>query len=195
MENRILVVDDDRDVCGVLTRNLRNEGYNASFSNTGYGGIEEVKNGNYDLVFLDLKLPDMDGAEVLKRIRSFNKDIVVVVLTGYPSLDTAIETLKCHASDYILKPFKVSHLKHVIEKELLKKSVKEEFGIMEITDIGPKIKELRKKNKISLDVLAEKTNLSKSFLSEVERKKKFPRLSTLQSIARNLGVNVYLFFK
>ena len=69
------------------------------------------------------------------------------------------------------------------------------LGITQINDVGKRINFLRKKQKMSLDVLADKTNLSKSFLSEVERQKKFPRLSTLQNIADQLGVVVSLILK
>lgn len=195
MKNKILIIDDDKDVCKTLTNNLSEEGYRTRFVFNGLDGVAKVKKEEYDLIILDLKLPDIYGTEVLKRIRSFNKEVVIIILTAYPSIETAIETLKNRASDYILKPFDINHLRVVIKRELVKRSTKEELRLTEITDIGRRIKELRKNKELTLDALAERTKLSKSFLSELERQKKFPRLDTLQTIARELGVSVYFFFK
>lgn len=194
MGNNILIIDNDKDICSVLERNLATEGYRTATAFNGFDGISKLKRDKYDLVILDLKLPDIYGTEVLKEIRSFNKSVAIVVLTGYPTIETAVETLKNHASDYIRKPFEVRHLKSVIQKELLRKSAQEKLGITDISGLGQKIKKLRKINEMSLDDLAAKTQLSKSFLSEVERKKKYPRLSTLQNIAEKLGVNIYFLF-
>lgn len=195
MQNSVLIIDDDRDVCNVLMNILTGEGYQTYSVCSGTEGLEKIKKKKYDLIILDLKLPDISGTEVLRQIRNFDKDVSVIILTGYPEVDTAIAAFKNHAVDYIKKPFKVSNLRAVIQKELRKKSIKQDPGITEIKNVGIKIKSLRKKNEMSLGTLAEKTRLSKSFLSELERKKKFPRLSTLQTIAQELGVNVNLFFK
>jgi len=195
MKHRILVIDDDKDICKFLKDNLAEEGYKTSYALNGLEGIERVKKEEYDLIILDLRLPDIYGTEVLKEIRSFNKQVVVIILTAYPSINTAIETFKNRVSDYILKPFDINHLRTVIQRELVNKSAKEELRLTEITSVGRRIRELRRNKKLSLDTLARRTKLSKSFLSELERKKKFPRLNTLQTIARDLGVSVYFFFK
>ncbi len=195
METKILIIDDDRDVCTVLTRNLSEDGYQVQNAYNGIEGIKKVREGKYNLIILDMKLPDMDGIDVLKEIQNIDEEAAIIVLTGYPAVETAVETLKNKAIDYIVKPYKINHLRAIIQKELLRKSAEKEFGVIELSSIGKRIKRLRKMNDMSLDVLAKKTKLSKSFLSEVERKKKFPRLSTLETIAKNLGVSVSLIFK
>jgi DNA-binding response OmpR family regulator len=194
-KSRILVIDDDRDVCKVLGDNLAEDGYETATALTGAEGIEKAKNGRFDLIILDLKLPDQSGVDVLKRIRGYDKDALIVILTGYPSLETAIETLKNSAADYILKPFNVSHLRGVVQRELANKREKAAMDLTEVREVGERIRKLRKNRGMSLGALAEKSTLSKSYLSELERKKKSPGIDTLMSISQELNVSVYFFFK
>jgi DNA-binding NtrC family response regulator len=194
-KNNILIIDDDKDVCEMLKKNLTYEGYRVQAVETGRLGVKEVKNGKYDVVILDLKLPDISGEEVLEEIVNIDSHISVIILTAYPSVETAVNTMKNSAVDYIAKPFKVTQLKRLLEKHILKKATSKEYGIKDIEEVGMRLHTIRKKRQISLDVLAKRTNLSKSFLSEVERKKKFPRLSTLKTIARELDVDLSLVFK
>ena len=137
----ILIIDDDKDVCEVLKNNLSLEGFNAYSACGGFEGIEKFRAGKFDLVILDLKLPDINGVDVLSEIRDFDKDIIVIILTGYPTVDTAVKTLKNNATDYISKPFEVSHLMMVIQRELLKKNTEREYGVADIANIGKRIKE------------------------------------------------------
>lgn len=192
---KILVIDDDPDVCKVLGENLSDQGFHPSTALSGGDGIERARGEKYDLVILDLKLPDMAGIEVLRKIRSFDKDVVIVVLTGYPTVETAIETLKSSAADYLLKPFDVNHLISVIHRELAGRKAKAEMDLTEVLDVGERIRKLRRSKGMSLAALSEKASLSKSYLSELERRKKSPGVDTLLSIARGLGVSVYFFFK
>jgi len=194
--HEILVIDDDRDVCEVLVKNLVSLGYKADSTFSGQEGIERIKKGSFDLIILDLKLPDLYGTEVLKEIRKFNKEVVIIILTAYPSVETAIETLKNNqASDFICKPFSIDHLRIVIESQLEHRKVKKDLILTGRADIGREIKEVRINKNLSLDMLARKTGLSKSFLSELERGKKYPRLDTLEKIAHVLEVNVNFFFR
>ena len=194
-KNNILVIDDDKDVCEMLVKNLTYEGYRVETASTGNDGIKEIKRGKYDVVILDLRLPDIPGEEVLKKIKEIDAHVSVIILTAYPSVETAVHTMKNDAIDYIPKPFQVAQLKRLLDKHLLKKATSKEYGIRDIEDVGRRLHTIRKKRHMSLDILAEKTNLSKSFLSEVERRKKFPRLSTLKNIAKELGVDISLIFK
>ncbi|MFH1338669.1 MAG: response regulator [Candidatus Omnitrophota bacterium] len=195
-KRKILVIDDDRDVCEVLLKNLVSFGYDADSAFSGQEGIEKTKQGGYDLIILDLKLPDLYGTEVLKEIRKFNKDVVIIILTAYPSVETAIETLKNNqAADFIYKPFNIDHLRIVIESQLEHRKVKKDLILMGRADIGKEIKQARINKNLSLDMLARKTGLSKSFLSELERGKKYPRLDSLEKIAQALEVNVNFFFR
>ena len=195
MRKKILIIDDDKDVCQVLAKNLNEEGYDTSYELRGEGGVARVRRFQFDAVILDLKLPDMYGTDVMKKIRRFNQDIPIIILTGYPSLDSAVETIRQRGVDYLRKPFNVSDLRAVVQRAIDYKDYIPDTKLTKLRSIGRKIKEIRKSKKWSLDVLAEKTGLSKSFLSEMERAKRFPRLSTLQKIARVLEVNLQFFMK
>jgi len=192
---KILIIDDDKDVCDVLSRNLARDSYDVSCAYSGADGITMLKESVYDLVILDLKLPDMAGTEVLSAIREFNKKLSVVILTAYPSVDSAVSSFKSCIADYIKKPFKIDNIREVIRKELIRRQSEMETKITKIPDIGVRMKEMRRQKGWSLDVLAGKAGLSKSFLSEMERGGRCPRLDTLQRISAALGISVYFFFE
>ena len=101
---KILVIDDEPDIGLLFSKILSEEGHRVLVSLDGKEGISMVKREQPDLIFLDLKLPGMDGIEVLREIRRFDKDLLVIVLTGYASVKTAVEAMKLGAFDYLSKP-------------------------------------------------------------------------------------------
>jgi len=104
-ENSILVIDDEAVVCESFTRILSDKGYKVDSKTEPYEGLELALTNKYDLVFLDLKMDKIDGMDLFNDLRKKDPDLPVAIVTGYPSMDTAIESVKLHASDYILKPF------------------------------------------------------------------------------------------
>jgi DNA-binding NtrC family response regulator len=103
---RILVVDDDDTILRVISRYLKDIGYSVETTVSGARSVEMVHEENYDLVILDLKLPDRNGLEVLKELKEANSGISVMMMTGYGKVETAVEAMKLGADDYLLKPFK-----------------------------------------------------------------------------------------
>ena len=103
---RILVVDDDDTILRVISRYLKDIGYSVETTVSGARSVEMVHEENYDLVILDLKLPDRSGLEVLKELKEANSGISVMMMTGYGKVETAVEAMKLGADDYLLKPFK-----------------------------------------------------------------------------------------
>lgn len=101
----ILVIDDEAGIGGILQKILVKEGHDVITATDGMSGIKHVKKGNVDLVILDIKMPEMDGIEVLEKIHEIDKDIVVIMLTAYGTLGTAREAMRLGAYDYITKPF------------------------------------------------------------------------------------------
>src|SRR5687767_3055053 len=91
---RILIVDDDRAICEYMQTLLEKDGYAVKTLNDPTEAEAEVKNGGYHLMIVDLMMPNMDGIEVLRRIRAIDSDIAVVVFTGYPNLETAVASMK-----------------------------------------------------------------------------------------------------
>jgi DNA-binding NtrC family response regulator len=102
---RILVVDDERGMCEFLRFLLQEEGYEVDIAHSGDQALEKVKESKFQLILADIKMPGLDGLEMLRKLREADEDTVVIVMTGYSSLDTAIKAIKYDASDYLTKPF------------------------------------------------------------------------------------------
>ncbi len=112
----ILVIEDEEDVSKLYASILTKEGHRVVTASTGGQGIEKMEKEIFDLVILDLRLPDIDGAEVLKQIRQKNNLISVIIATAYPSLETALDAIKTRVDDYIIKPFSSPQLRLVVQK-------------------------------------------------------------------------------
>ena len=115
---RILVVDDEEHIRKVLSLMLGAEGYTVDTAGGGEEALAKYAADVFDLVFLDLRMPDLDGLEVLGRMRRRNPDQTVVMITAYASVETALTAMKQGAYDYIGKPFKEPEILAVVEKAL-----------------------------------------------------------------------------
>jgi two-component system OmpR family response regulator len=102
---RVLVVDDDKAICEYMETFLAKDGFEVKTITDPSSAPDEVKTGGYHLVVLDLMMPKLDGLQVLERIRKVDNDVAVVIFTGYPSLETAVQSMKMDAVDYLKKPF------------------------------------------------------------------------------------------
>ncbi len=115
---RILVVDDEAHVRRVLGLMLERAGHQVTEAQDGASALARFSEDVFDLVFLDLRMPDLDGLEVLGRLRAENPDQTVVMITAYASVETALEAMKSGAFDYIGKPFKEEEILLVVDKAL-----------------------------------------------------------------------------
>ncbi len=124
---KVLVVDDEPQVCEVIKDFLKNEGYEVFTAYTAEKGLDIIAKHVVELVITDFRLPGMDGIELIKKIKEFDPSIDVIMLTGYPSIDTAVEAVKLGAYDYLTKPIDFRKLKVILKKlfehRLLKKHV------------------------------------------------------------------------
>ncbi|MEW5866985.1 MAG: sigma-54 dependent transcriptional regulator [Bacillota bacterium] len=118
MVYRVLIVDDEPNMRAVLSDVLAEEGYEVAVARDGAEGIARATSEDFHAVILDLKLPDKSGIDVLRAIKAQTPETVVIMITAYSSVDTAVEAMKCGAYDYITKPFKIDNFKMVIKNAL-----------------------------------------------------------------------------
>lgn len=125
----ILVVDDEVKLLDIFRKVLEKEGYEVTTAENGQTAISLLKNHPYDIVFTDLRMPGVDGLELFRWINRNSPDTPVVIVTAFGSVESAIETLKAGAADYLIKPVKIDELrilaKHVLEHHQLKSENRE----------------------------------------------------------------------
>ena len=192
---RVLVIDDEPEVCAYLRDFLTHEGFRVHTVSDPLKALPEVKEGRYQLVLLDLRMPGIDGLELLHQIRAFDSDLCVIVMTGYPTVESAVGTLKAQAFDYLTKPFDPDQLRAVLAHAIREKGllVDEEERINQV--LGAKLRGLRKGRDLTLKQLANKTALSVSLISQIELGKSAASISTLRKLAAALGVPMASLFE
>ena len=117
-KGKILVIDDEEIVLKSCQRALTNEGYEIKTAKNGRDGIKMLENEAFDLALIDIKMPDMDGIEVLRKAKEKWPDTEVIIITGYSTIATAVSTIKLGAYDYIEKPFTPEDLLLAVRKAL-----------------------------------------------------------------------------
>jgi DNA-binding NtrC family response regulator len=117
---RILVVDDDRGIRESLEAVLKEEGYEVDLAENGQQAIQKSKANYYNLALVDLRLPDMDGLKLLTDMMETVPKVVKIIITGYPSLQNAIEAVNRGADGYMVKPYKMEDLLRMIRESLRK---------------------------------------------------------------------------
>jgi CheY-like chemotaxis protein len=121
---RILAVDDETIVLDSFRKILVAEGFSVDTVETGPEALGLVRKSDYDFVFTDFKMPDMDGVEVTKAVRHLRPDVDVIMITGYASIESAVETMKHGAMDYVEKPFTASELADLVSKLVIRRQAR-----------------------------------------------------------------------
>ena len=114
----ILVVDDEEQILHLLSDYLEAAGYRVQCQVRGPLALERIEKNRFEIVIVDLKMPGMDGLEVLKRAREMDESISAIVMTGYGTMDTAVHAMKLGAEDYLLKPLELEALTLAITRFL-----------------------------------------------------------------------------
>lgn len=112
---KILITDDDVDLRELLTEAVKNWGYTVSVAKEGEEALRKLRMERYDIVITDLMMPGMDGLALLKRIKELDREILVIIITGYATIETAVKAIEAGAYDYIAKPFRLDELMIVIK--------------------------------------------------------------------------------
>ena len=117
-QHKILVIDDELSICKGCQRIFEEEGHTIKFALSGREGLEHVDTEVFDVAIIDLKMPDIDGIEVMKSIKEKQPAMAMVMITGYASVPTAVEAIKVGAEDFIPKPFTPDEILTVVNKVL-----------------------------------------------------------------------------
>jgi CheY-like chemotaxis protein len=188
---RLLIVDDDPATCAVIQAALSNKDFQidvvsdpmlveSSLQRTGY----------YHLVIMDYVIPGLDPNQVFSWIQEFQTDANIVVVTGYPSVDSALNCLRARTYDYLTKPFQVDQLRDIVMRCL------ESKGLLRMTEealresLGAAIRDRRKSLGFTLSTMSEKTGVSLGYLSQIELGKNSASIETLYRICLALGIKM-----
>jgi len=117
----ILVVDDDKSILRTFTRILQKNGYEIDIAETGKEAIEKADKKCYDLALVDIRLPDMDGTDLLAKIKKQLQNTIKIMITGFPSIESGVKALDGGADAYLVKPVKPEELLMLIEEKLKNK--------------------------------------------------------------------------
>ena len=152
--SRILVVDDEKVIREILADFLTLEGFDVTTAPDGAAAIERLSESSFNMVISDLKMPNMGGLELLEYIQEHHENLLTVIMTGFGTVETAIEAMKKGAYDYILKPFKVEEVVHIVQRGMEKQRlISENVRLKEILSLHQLSEELQAT--LSLDAIIE----------------------------------------
>ncbi|MBW2059098.1 MAG: sigma-54-dependent Fis family transcriptional regulator [Deltaproteobacteria bacterium] len=156
---RILVVDDDRNIVQVVRARLQSQDFDVEVAYSGPEALKRWRGNHYDVMITDVKMPDMSGLELMKRVQALNGNVQTIMLTAYGTIDGAVSAMKDGAFDYLTKPFDSRELLFRVERALEK------------TRLATEVKELRQRiaGEYSLNSLCAKSPKMKTLVSMLER--------------------------
>jgi CheY-like chemotaxis protein len=193
---RILIVDDDEATSKVIEAALHGRGYRIDRVNDPAQVRHALESAGtaYHLILLDYILPGLESELVFGWVRDFQPDASVIVITGYPTIDSALSCLRARTFDYITKPFEIANLRHVVTRCL------ESKGLLRMSEetlresLGMAIRERRKGLGLTLAQMAGRTDVSLGYLSQIELGKNSASIETLYRICLALGIRLSELF-
>jgi DNA-binding response OmpR family regulator len=194
-EVRILVMDDDDEICRVIQAALAPQGFVIDTVCDPAAMEAQLKARSYHVVVLDYIIPGLQSEQILEWIREHQTDASIIVVTAYPSYDSALNCLRARTYDYLAKPFQIGHLQRVVTRCL------EGKGLLRLSEqalresLGNAIRERRKALGLTLAQMAQRTNVSLGYLSQIELGKNSASIETLYRISLGLGVRMADLFQ
>ena len=184
---KVLVVDDDPQVCKTVSMILQEHGYHTQAYSQPRQALQAVRKAPFDIALIDIKMPDLNGLELVEKIKGEDPRVAPIVMTAYPDVQTAAETMRLGARDYITKPFREEQLLSSVER------IAQELGLIYTNEqelnrlIGQRIRQERLKQSLTLRQLSERSELTTSQLSQVELGKNAASVWALARISGSLG--------
>jgi CheY-like chemotaxis protein len=194
-EVHILVVDDEPAVCKLIQEALSRPNFVIETVSQPELVEAQLQNRPYHLVILDYVIPGLQPEQVFEWLRQEQPHASVIVVTGFPSLDSVVSCLRARADDYLTKPFDLSQLDKVVRRCL------ENKGLLRLSEealresLGAAIRERRKGLGLTLAQMAERTNISLGYLSQIELGKNSASIETLYRICLGLGIKMAELFQ
>jgi DNA-binding NtrC family response regulator len=140
---KILIVDDDENIRKALIAVLEDEGYTVDSVDTGKKGIEKTQTEFFNIALIDVRLPDMEGTEVLSKMQETSPTLRKIIITGYPTLQNAAAAVNKGANAYVMKPFDLEKMIQTIEEQLKKQEEERKFSEKKVAEfIETRVKEL-----------------------------------------------------
>jgi CheY-like chemotaxis protein/DNA-binding Xre family transcriptional regulator len=194
-EIRLLIVDDDPGTCSVIQAALANRDFTIdTVSDPSLVEAVLAKKERYHLIIMDYVIPGLEPDQVFAWVRDNQPDANIVVVTGYPSVDSALNCLRARTYDYLTKPFQVDQLREIVIRCL------ESKGLLRMTEealresLGAAIRERRKGLGFTLSNMSERTGVSLGYLSQIELGKNSASIETLYRICLALGIKMSELF-
>lgn len=191
----ILVLDDDSAVGRVIQTALARKDFTVDAVSDPLLMESQLQQKSYHVVILDYVIPGLESDRVLGWVREHQPDASIIVVTGFPSIDSALNCLRAGTFDYLTKPFQITQLQRVVLKCLEKK------GLLRMSEealresLGSAIRERRKALGLTLAQMAQRTNVSLGYLSQIELGKNSASIETLYRISLGLGVKIADLFQ
>ena len=194
-EVRILVLDDDDAVCRVIQAALAPNDFRVEVEVDPRGIETALKQGPYHLIILDYVLPGLESEQVLDWIREFQPQASIIVVTAYPSIDSALNCLRARTFDYLTKPFPIAQLQKTVMRCLEGRGLLRMSASALREGLGNAIRERRKALGLTLAQMADRTGVSLGYLSQIELGKNSASIETLYRISLGLGIKMAELFQ
>jgi CheY-like chemotaxis protein len=192
---RILILDDDESVCRVIRAALTRSEFKIDQVSDPAQVEANLRGEPYHIIILDYCLPGLQSEQVLEWIREHQPDASIIVVTAYPSIDSALNCLRARTYDYLTKPFQIAQLQRIVTRCL------ESKGLLRLSEaalresLGAVIRERRKALSLTLAQMAQRTGVSLGYLSQIELGKNSASIETLYRISLGLGIKMAELFQ
>lgn len=178
---RILVVDDEPKICYLIKELLKQEGYHTDTSMSGIEALQMMKNYDYQMLLTDLKMPGIDGLELIRRAKRENPEIRTIMVTGYATVETAVQSLRHGVDDYITKPFNIFELRKAVKRILYSHQI-----AMENRQLLDDLKKTNTELSFYKNNLTRKVQIASESLAEANKElvRRISELDTINEISR-----------
>jgi DNA-binding NtrC family response regulator len=187
---RILVVEDEEKVRLLLQEALEQAGFAPDLAACGTEAQEKAAHKRYQLLLVDLTLPEESGLEVLDKLAAYQESPSVIVITDNPSVDTAAESMRRGVRNYLTKPIDAEELIHAVESVLISDGLLIDREEQFLHELGQRLKAARRESALTMRVLGSRIHISQAQISQIEAGLSAPSLSTLFRLSRALRVRL-----